>query len=75
ARLQPSFLSAWCQEDFNALASEPLDTSIPGARSVKVVLDQFDNNTLYFQNSTQYAIGLRHVLRGTRCLGARDRAL
>src|SRR5687767_12991650 len=28
-----------CRRDFEALASEPLDTSLPGARSVKVVLD------------------------------------
>ncbi|SEN15909.1 Pyruvate phosphate dikinase, PEP/pyruvate binding domain [Stigmatella aurantiaca] len=54
---RPAFLARLgCQDDFNALASEPLDSSIPGARSVKVVLDQFDNDTLYFQDSTAYAI-------------------
>ncbi|QRO01604.1 hypothetical protein JRI60_22565 [Archangium violaceum] len=58
----PSFLARiGCQKDFNALASEPLDTSIPGARSVKVVLDRFDNDTLYFQNSTRYAIHYEFV--------------
>ena len=31
-----------CRADFDALASLPLDTSIPGARSVKVVLDRLD---------------------------------
>ena len=48
-----------CRADFDALASEPLDASIPGARSVKVVLDQLDSSggsRLYFQNSTEYAI-------------------
>lgn len=44
-----------CRLDFQALASEPLDTSIPGARSVKVVLDQSDD-TLYFQDSQSYPI-------------------
>jgi pyruvate,water dikinase len=44
-----------CRADFDALSSEPLDTSIPGARSVKVVLDQADSS-LYFQNSKKYAI-------------------
>lgn len=44
-----------CRLDFEALASEPLDTSIPGARSVKVVFDQHDQ-TLYFQNSQTYPI-------------------
>ena len=45
-----------CRADFDALASLPLDQSIPGARSTKVVLDQLDGDKLYFQNSTKYAI-------------------
>ena len=31
-----------CKLDFEALASAPLDTSIPGARSVKVILDRLE---------------------------------
>ncbi|WP_233261634.1 PEP/pyruvate-binding domain-containing protein [Vitiosangium sp. GDMCC 1.1324] len=58
----PEFLKRiGCQGDFSALASEPLDTSIPGARSVKVVLDQFDGDALYFQNSQKYAIHYEFV--------------
>jgi pyruvate,water dikinase len=45
-----------CQKDFEALASEPLDDSIPGARSGKVVLDRQDGDALYFQNSNKYQI-------------------
>lgn len=45
-----------CQGDFERLASQPLDESIPGARSVKVVLDQFDGDALYFQDSNKYQI-------------------
>jgi hypothetical protein len=48
-----------CRADFDALASEPLDSSIPGARSVKVVFDQLDpsgDGALYFQNSVEYPI-------------------
>ena len=45
-----------CRADFDALASLPLDDSIPGARSTKVVLDREDGNTLYFQNSTKFQI-------------------
>ncbi|WP_437854035.1 PEP/pyruvate-binding domain-containing protein [Sorangium sp. So ce363] len=45
-----------CAADFEALASEPVDASLPGARSVKVVLDQADQNALYFQNSVLYKI-------------------
>jgi hypothetical protein len=45
-----------CLDDFLALASEPLDESIPGARSGKIVLDQYDDNALYFQNSNKFQI-------------------
>lgn len=38
------------------MASEPLDASIPGARSGKVVLDLLNGNTLYYQNSNKYPI-------------------
>jgi pyruvate,water dikinase len=53
----PDFLrQLGCQADFMALASEPLDATIPGARSVKVVLDESDGDALYFQNSIKYKI-------------------
>ncbi len=45
-----------CTGDFGALASNPIDSSIPGARSVKVVLDRADDSALYFQNSVRYPI-------------------
>jgi hypothetical protein len=45
-----------CTADFEALASAPLDSTLPGARSVKVVLDQADGDALYFQNSVLYQI-------------------
>ena len=45
-----------CQGDFDQLASLPLDASIPGARSVKTVVDQIDGDELYFQNSVKYPI-------------------
>lgn len=43
-----------CPDDFDALASRPLDASIPGARSVKTVMDRVDGDALYFQNSVTY---------------------
>jgi pyruvate,water dikinase len=53
----PEFLQQLgCIEDFHVLASTPVDGSIPGARSVKTVIDRFDENALYFQNSEQYPI-------------------
>ncbi len=43
-----------CRADFDALASAPLDASVPGARSVKVIIDRFDENAVTFQNSERY---------------------
>ncbi len=45
-----------CISDFQELASEPLDETIPGARSGKIVLDQYDDDALYFQNSNKFQI-------------------
>lgn len=57
AELAPDYLSeVACKRDFEALASVPFDTSIPGARSVKVVYDRGAGDVLYFQNSQKYAI-------------------
>lgn len=50
-----------CKADFDALASAPLDASLPGATSAKVVLDQYDDNALYFQNSTEFQIHYEFV--------------
>lgn len=55
SKVPPSVPRIDCTADFEALASEPLDDSIPGARSGKVVFDTFDN-TLYFQNTNVYKI-------------------
>ena len=44
-----------CEADFIGLASEPLDSSIPGAISVKTIYDRSDGE-LYFQNSKKYKI-------------------
>jgi len=43
-----------CQADFDALASRPLDGSIPGARSSKTVIDTLDHDALYFLNAEKY---------------------
>jgi len=45
-----------CSADFRAMGSEPIDASIPGARSVKVLLDTADSNHQYFQNSVLYKV-------------------
>lgn len=45
-----------CESDFATLASVPLDASIPGARSLKFVVDLENDNEIYFQNSKKYQI-------------------
>ncbi len=45
-----------CEADYDILASEPTDASIPGATSVKTIVDRADDETLYFQNSKRYCI-------------------
>jgi hypothetical protein len=53
----PDFLPVLgCQADFEAVAADPLDASIPGAKSAKTVVDQADADTLYFQDSEKYQI-------------------
>jgi hypothetical protein len=45
-----------CKDDFDALASIPLDASIPGASSLKTIVDVIDNGELYFQDSKEFKI-------------------
>ncbi len=49
-------LEIGCFEDYNAVASPPLSTSIPGTLSAKTVIDRIDDNALYFQNSRKFQI-------------------
>src|SRR5215204_4189104 len=35
-----------CQSDFDLLAADPFDASIPGAHSAKTVVDRLDDNAL-----------------------------
>ena len=45
-----------CERDFMALAAQPSDSSLPGALSVKVIVDRVDENRLYFQNSNEFSL-------------------
>ncbi len=45
-----------CQADYDILSSQPADASIPGATSVKTIVDRADEEALYFQNSKRYCI-------------------
>ena len=58
----PEFLrDVTCTADFKALASQPIDANLPGARSGKVVLDQSDASALYFQDTNRYQIHYQFV--------------
>jgi hypothetical protein len=43
-----------CEDDFAVVASRPLDSTLPGARSVKTIVDLVDGSALYFQNSNKF---------------------
>lgn len=45
-----------CEDDFLTLASRPIDASIPGARSLKTVIDRADDFALYFLYAEKYPI-------------------
>lgn len=45
-----------CEDDFLALATRPIDASIPGARSLKTVIDRQADLELYFLNAEKYPI-------------------
>lgn len=45
-----------CRADFDALAADPLDASIPGAQSSKTIIDRSDGDALYFTNSELYPL-------------------
>ncbi len=51
-----------CTQDFRALASNPVDSTLPGARSAKVVYDTAQTGgALYFQNSVTYEVHYEFV--------------
>lgn len=62
AASMPDFLDRiGCREDFLQLSATPLDATIPGARSMKVVMDQADGNKIYFQNTTKFPVHYNFV--------------
>ncbi|HEY0191680.1 MAG TPA: PEP/pyruvate-binding domain-containing protein, partial [Kofleriaceae bacterium] len=43
-----------CRADYDALASVPIDGSLPGARSVKLIIDHADGDRVHFQNTVAF---------------------
>lgn len=51
-----SLTTVTCSDDFTTLASQPLDATLPGSKSVKVIVDQLGGDALYFMNTVRYEI-------------------
>ncbi|MEZ4435221.1 MAG: PEP/pyruvate-binding domain-containing protein [bacterium] len=62
----PSLPRIGCLADFERLAS-PLDATVPGARALKTVIDRFDADALYFQNTHLY--GIHHAFASAHLSG------
>jgi hypothetical protein len=45
-----------CKADFLALSAEPTDATLPGSRSVKVVIDRQGGDALYFMDSETFPL-------------------
>lgn len=45
-----------CLSDFEQAAALPSDSSLPGARSMKTLIDRVDDNHLYFINTNTYPL-------------------
>lgn len=45
-----------CLSDFESAAAVPSDSSLPGALSVKTLIDRVDENRLYFMNTAKYPL-------------------
>ena len=56
-----SLSTVTCGADFTTLASQPLDATLPGSQSVKVVLDQAGGDALYFMNTVAFEIHYEFV--------------
>lgn len=53
---KPSRPTLDCLAEFEAQAARPLDASLPGALSVKTVIDQGDQDAVHFQDTKTYPL-------------------
>ncbi len=58
-----------CLSDFERSAAEPTDSSLPGARSVKTVVDRVDDSRLYFINTDEYPLHYEFALEHLSATG------
>jgi hypothetical protein len=53
---QPSIASVDCQQEFDLHASRPLDSSLPGAFTIKTVIDRADGDAVHFLDTVSYPL-------------------
>jgi len=53
---QPWRARLGCAEEFEAQAARPLDAALPGARTVKTIVDQTDGDAIYFMDTASYPL-------------------
>ena len=53
---EPSRATLDCLAEFDAQAARPLDASLPGATSVKTVIDQANDDAVHFQDTSTYPL-------------------
>lgn len=56
AQTQPSRSRIRCALEFYAQAARPLDASLPGAWTIKTIVDQANNDTPYFLDTNTYPL-------------------
>ena len=55
----PSLDQLSCREEFDLLATRPLDSSLPGAFTIKTIIDQAQEDAVYFLDTERYPIHQR----------------
>ncbi len=53
---QPSRATIDCWQEFTDQADRPLDSALPGALTIKTMIDQPDGDTLYFLDTATYPV-------------------
>lgn len=58
----PSRAELRCEAEFLAQAARPRDESLPGARTIKTVLDQASDDALYFVDTNAYPLHINFAI-------------
>lgn len=59
---QPSLSTIDCQREFELQAARPLDSSLPGARTIKTMIDQAEDDAVHFLDTDRYPFHQRFAV-------------